>query len=72
MSHETDLTITICVIIFCAALGVFSFRRHFAEHDKLDPRMVPWIGISLACLATSFMAIVHLINLFGLETGGRM
>ena len=72
MSPETDLTLTICAILFCAGLGVISFRRHFAKHDKLEPRMVPWIGISLACLATAFMAIVHLVNLLGLETGGRM
>jgi len=72
MSHTTDLTLTLFIILLCVTLGAFSFRKHFAKHDELKPRMVPWIIISLACLATAFMLTVHLVNLLGLKTGGRL
>ena len=55
----------------CLGFGAFSYRRHTREHNELAPRMVPWIIIALACLATSFMLGVHLVNLIGFETGGR-
>ncbi len=69
MSPNEDMIITIAALLFCAGLGVFSFRKHFAEHNELTPRMVPWMLISLACIATFFMLFVHLVNLFGLKTG---
>jgi len=38
-------------------------------HDKLKPRMVPWMLIFLACVSTGMMIVVHLVNLMGFETG---
>ncbi len=55
----------------CVALGLFSYNRHTREHNELAPRMVPWIMIAMGSLATCFMLIVHLVNLFGFETGNR-
>ena len=69
MTQSEDLTLTLAAIAGCALLGVIAFRRHFARHDKLKPRMVPWMIISLACLATGFMLVVHLVNLMGFKTG---
>ena len=69
MSSENDLIITLVALSFCAALGTFGFIRHFKPHDNLKGRLVPWMIVSLACLATGFMLIVHLVNLMGLETG---
>jgi len=71
MTPTEDLILTVIGLAFCAGLGIFSFRRHFAKHDKLKPRMVPWIIIALACLATGVMVLVHFINLMGFETGRR-
>ena len=69
MIYSSDLGLTILGLIGCICLGILSFRRHFARHDKLKPRMVPWIIISLGCIATGFMLFVHLVNVLGIETG---
>ena len=67
----SELIFTIAALAICLTLGVFSYHRHTRPHDKLSPRLVPWIIIAIACLATSFMLLVHLVNMFGIETGGR-
>ncbi len=71
MSQQEDLLLTLFALAVFAGIGVFSFRKHFAEHNELTPRMVPWMFISLACIATIFMLVVHLVNLFGWETGRK-
>ena len=58
--------LTACVFM---AIGVLSYNRHTREHNQLTPRLVPWGFIAMGCLATSFMVLVHLANLLGLETG---
>ncbi|MCF6275517.1 MAG: hypothetical protein L3J05_07120 [Robiginitomaculum sp.] len=64
-----DILYTSLGLITCIGLGALSYHLHTREHNKLQPRMVPWIIITMACVATSFMLVVHLMNLFGLETG---
>ena len=66
-----NILYTLLGLIACLSLGILSYHLHTREHNKLQPRMVPWIIIAMACVATSFMLIVHLMNLFGLETGRR-
>ncbi|PHS42479.1 MAG: hypothetical protein COA91_00590 [Robiginitomaculum sp.] len=58
-------------LVVCICIGVLSYHLHAREHNKLNPRMIPWIIIAMACLATGFMLVVHLVNLLGVETGGR-
>jgi len=69
MTHAQDLTYTLIAIAVIGLLGAFAFQRHFAVHDKPEPRMVPWMIICLGCVATGVMLVVHLVNLFGFETG---
>ena len=69
MYISNDLLGTTVGLAGCILIGVFAFRRHFAKHDKLKPRMVPWIIISLGAIATGFMLLVHLVNILGIETG---
>lgn len=64
-----DIIYTLLGLIAVLGLGAVSYRLHTREHNELAPRMIPWIIIAMACVATSFMLIVHLLNLFGLETG---
>ena len=64
-----DFIITLSCLALCVLLGIFSFKKHFARHEKLKPRMVPWIIISLGSIATAFMLFVHLVNILGIETG---
>jgi len=66
-----EITYTLMGLAATVLLGIFSYHRHTREHNKLSPRMVPWIIIAMACLATSFMLVVHLVNVLGFETGGR-
>jgi len=69
MNITPEIGSTLLILSACVIIGIFAFRRHFAKHDKLKPRMVPWIIISLAAIATGFMVLVHLVNLLGIETG---
>jgi len=64
-----DFIITLLCLALCVLLGIFSFKKHFAKHEKLKPRIVPWIIISLGSIATAFMLFVHLVNILGIETG---
>ncbi len=69
MSIQNDIALTFFGLVICAAISIFCFRRNFAEHNELEPRMVPWMVICLAALATGFMLVVHLVNLLGITTG---
>ena len=69
MNISNDLLLTSLGLAASVIIGIFAFRRHFAKHDKLKPRMVPWIIISLGSIATGFMLFVHLVNVLGIETG---
>jgi len=66
---SNDFIITLLCLALCIFIGIYSFKRHFAKHEKLKPRMVPWIIISLESIATAFMLFVHLVNIIGIETG---
>jgi hypothetical protein len=67
----TDFILTVSGFALCVGLGLLSWKLHWRENNTVKPRMVPWIVIAMGCLATGFMLIVHLVNLLGLETGGR-
>ena len=68
---DTDFFLTVTGLAICIGLGLLSWKLHWRENNSVKPRMVPWIIIAMGCLATTFMLLVHLVNLFGLETGGR-
>lgn len=69
MSPEQDLLATLAGLLFCALVGTFGFMRHFKKTEKLKAPLVPWMIVSLGCIATGFMLVVHLVNLMGFETG---
>lgn len=71
MSPSNDMTISLIALAICAWLGIIGFRNHFKKHDTIKPHRLPWMLISLAAVATGFMILVHIVNLFGLETGRR-
>lgn len=66
---NSEIIYALIALAACVGLGLFSYNRHNREHNELSPRMIPWILIAMACLATCFMLIVHVVNLFGFETG---
>ena len=66
-----EILYTLIAIGACIAVGVLSYHLHTREHNELEPRMVPWIMIAMACIAAGFMLVVHLANLLGFETGAN-
>jgi len=67
-----DLSLTLTGLTICIIVGVFSFLRHFRKRETLKAApVVPWIIPALAALAMGFMLMVHLVNLMGIETGGK-
>ena len=71
MSPELDLILTVSGIAVCAVLAALGIRLRFTEKDDIRPYRMPWMIIALVCIAVGFMLVVHLVNLFGFETGGR-
>lgn len=69
MTVTPDLAFTLLALAVCAGLGIYGYRKHFKKHDGLRAPVVPWMIVSLACLATGFMVFVHLVNILGIETG---
>ena len=71
MSQELDLIVTLSGIAICAILAFVGIRLRFREKTDIRPYRMPWMIIALFAIAIAFMLVVHLVNIFGLETGGR-
>jgi hypothetical protein len=58
-------------VLLAAALGSAVHANHKAGQpfDETRPRRLPWRGILIASVFTALLAIVHMANLAGLETG---
>lgn len=63
------IVITIAVVAL-AGLGIFLSSRKLGGMRKDGrPHQVPWGLVMVACVLVLFLAMVHLINLAGFETG---
>lgn len=71
MSENLDLILTLSGIAICAILAAIGIRLRFRESTDIRPYRMPWMIIALVAIAIGFMLFVHLVNLFGFETGGR-
>lgn len=71
MDANLDLILTLSGIMICAALAALGIRLRFKETTDIRPYRMPWMIIALVAIAVGFMLVVHLVNLFGFETGGR-
>lgn len=69
MSHSDDLLISFIALAVCAGLAVLGFRQNFKEKTEFRRVRPPWMGIALFAISVGFMVLVHIANLFGLETG---
>ena len=69
MNISDDLLGTCVGILISTIIATFAYRRHFKKRDEIQVRMVPWILVSLAAIATGFTLLVHLVNILGIETG---
>ena len=71
MYENFDLALTLIGIAICAGLAAVGIRLRFRETTDIRPYRMPWMIIALVAIAVDFMLVVHLVNLFGFETGGR-
>ena len=70
MDPSTDLSLTLIGIAVCAGLALLGFRGRFREKTDIRAYRMPWMPIALLAIAVGFMLVVHLVNIFGFETGG--
>lgn len=71
MDADLDLILTLTGIFICAVLAAVGIRFRFKEKTDIRPYRMPWMIIALVSIAIAFMLFVHLVNIFGLETGNR-
>ncbi|GLQ21832.1 hypothetical protein ACFFUB_05355 [Algimonas porphyrae] len=71
MDDTLHLILTLGGIAVCAVLAAIGIRLRFQEKTDIRPYRMPWMIIALVAIALGFMLVVHLVNLFGFETGGR-
>lgn len=56
-------------LIFFFAFGFFAHWKSSQPWDDLKPRRIPWMPVMLACVFGVILALVHIANLSGMETG---
>lgn len=71
MSHSEDLILSFIALAICGGLVALGFRQNFKEKTEFRSVRPPWMIIALAAISVGFMIVVHIANLFGLETGRR-
>jgi hypothetical protein len=66
-----DLIITLCLL--AGAVGLFAYGRSVAARpvDIARVRMIPWNAVLVVLGLVIILLLVHLVNLFGIETGRR-
>lgn len=69
MSRDLDLAITIAALAVC--VGIFALGSWIMSRpaDPLKPRLIPWRTLILIAGVAGILALVHLVNLFGITTG---
>lgn len=55
-----------------AIFGLAALLTGRAPDPAKGPRMIPWTMVALTAAVFCLVMIVHLVNLMGVETGGRM
>ena len=54
-----------------AGVGLFALASWQAgrEHDRLDPRLIPWRFVIILAGFWCILMVVHIVNIAGVETG---
>ena len=69
MSDDLELWMTIAILLACA--GVIAFLSWLERRPRmgLSPRLIPTTPILLVFGFIGLLALVHLLNIFGIHTG---
>lgn len=63
--------ITLVLALISAAAAIFAGWRGARPPDfRRGPRLLPWRFLMMLAGAAAVLLLVHLVNLFGLSTGG--
>lgn len=66
---SVDLALTLTALALFGGLFALASRQAAKPADPLKPRLVPWRPIIIIAAFGGLVALVHLVNLAGLETG---
>jgi amino acid transporter len=64
-----DLMITLAVVFGGVGAYVLISRHASRPADPMRPRMLPWRPIMILVGFLVLVAVIHLVNLMGVETG---
>ena len=68
---NSEFAITIAIFIACAAIvGVLAWLER-RPRTSLTPRMIPTTPVILIFGFIGLLALVHLANMYGIQTGNR-
>lgn len=66
------MTLTLVLFVFFASLAIFFGWRGSRAPDLIrGPRLLPHRFLMILSATAALYLLVHLINLFGFNTGGR-
>jgi amino acid transporter len=65
-------TVSIAAMLIFAGFYVLADRWATRPADPLRPRMIPWRLVQIFCGLAAFLAVVHMVNLLGVRTGGQI
>lgn len=68
---SSEVLITLGVLAGSAGLAVFGLWWGGRPADPMRTRLIPWTPVVLIATFAAVLALVHLLNLAGLETGQR-
>ncbi|MDZ4776033.1 MAG: hypothetical protein SGJ23_04515 [Alphaproteobacteria bacterium] len=66
-----SLTVTLAILIPAALLFAFGSWKSAQPADPLKPRLIPWRPVMIIAAVVALVMLVHVVNTFGIETGGR-
>ncbi len=67
-----DLILTLAAALAAGVLFAFASWRDAQPADPLKPRLIPWRALIIVSALLVVLALVHAVNLLGVETGTQL
>lgn len=61
--------ISLIVVVAAGAFGLYANSKLGTVRKDERPHRVPWGLVMVGCVFVIFLAVVHMFNLIGIETG---
>jgi hypothetical protein len=69
MSDQLELWMTVAILLACIAAAAFLSWLERRPRTSLTPRLIPTTPLLLSAGFIGLLALVHLVNIFGIHTG---